>query len=382
MTQKRIRAVGALLLVVLWLALTGFSWFGKRTAFSDSERRDLAQAPELSWSTLVNGSFMQNFEAFTQDQYPLRDSFRQMKAMFLFYGLRQLDNDGYYIYDGYLDYMEYQINEEAVDRSAAKMNQVFEKALSGRTENIYFSIIPDKNYSIAKESGHLAMDLDAMEAQLQAQMPWAEYIDIRDTLTKEDYYRTDTHWTQDRLVPTAAALCNAMGVEAPQESDFSVKELDRPFYGVRYKQLMLPVEPDTLKILQNDMLDACTVTDYSGVQPTQIGFYNLEELDTLKEPYDVFLHGFNSGFVVIENPNAKTDKDLFLFRDSFGCSIAPLLVENYSRIVVIDLRSYTDPGQLASPFMNGRLWNLENADVLFLFSSLVLNNPDSFGAAE
>ncbi len=377
MTQKRIRAVGALLLVALWLALTGFSWFGKRTDVSLSERRPLAQMPELTADNILSGKFMQNFEAFTQDQYPLRDSFRQMKAMFLFHGLQQMDNDGYYIYKGYLDYMDHQLDPVALEKSYKKMFQVYELALSGRTENIYFSIVPDKNYSISQESGHLALDIPAMERYFGEKMPWAEYIDIKGTLTKEDYYRTDTHWSQDRLIPTAAALCNGMGAVAPQEGDFTVKELDVPFYGVRYKQVMMPVAPDTIKILQNDLLDACTVTDYGGMSPVEIGFHDLEGLHDLKDPYDLFLYGFDSAFVVIENPNAATDKELFLFRDSFGCSMSPLLVENYSRITVIDLRSFTNPAQLAGP-MNGRFWNLKDADVLFLFSSLVLNNPDSF----
>ena len=375
MTQKNIRAVGLGLLLALWLAIVGFSWFGERLAYSDTERRKLAQAPELKKETVIDRTFMTDFEKFTLDQFPLRDRFLQTKNLFLFYGLQQTDNNGRYVWNGYLGDMKTDIDEEAVDRAAKKFNQVYDMALKGRTENIYFSIIPDKTNVIAQESGHLTMDMGAMEQQLQAKLPWATYIDIKDTLTKENYYFTDTHWRQETLVPTATKLCQAMGVEGPKLEDFTVKELDRPFYGVFYKQVGVPVAPDTMKILQSDMLDACTVTDYSGTMPAKIGFHDLEGLAELKEPYDVYLYGFDAGTVVIDNPNAKTDRELFLFRDSFGCSMAPLLVENYKRITVIDLRAFLPP-VLAS--MNGFVWDLNDADVLFMFSAQELNNVDSF----
>ena len=70
--------------------------------------------------------------------------------------------------------------------------------------------------------------------------------------------------------------------------------------------------------------------------------------------------------ISIENPNAKTDKELLLFRDSFGSSLAPLLVENYSKITLIDLRYVSR--QLLENFID-----FENQDVLFLYSTVVLN---------
>ncbi|MBR6635258.1 MAG: hypothetical protein IKL41_06515, partial [Clostridia bacterium] len=74
--------------------------------------------------------------------------------------------------------------------------------------------------------------------------------------------------------------------------------------------------------------------------------------------------------ITIDNPNAKTDKELVLFRDSFGSSIAPLLATGYSKVTVVDIR-YVQSAIL------GRFINFENADVLFLYSTLVLNNSET-----
>ena len=87
------------------------------------------------------------------------------------------------------------------------------------------------------------------------------------------------------------------------------------------------------------------------------------------DQYNIFLSGAKNGLVVMENPNAATDRHLILIRDSFGSSIAPLLAGDYAKVTLIDLR-VTSPASLA------RFVDFENADVLVLLSALALNNPD------
>ena len=71
--------------------------------------------------------------------------------------------------------------------------------------------------------------------------------------------------------------------------------------------------------------------------------------------------------ITIENPNAATDKELVIFRDSFGSSIAPLFAETYSKITLVDIRYL--PSEMV-----GRFVTFDNQDVLFLYSTPVLNN--------
>ena len=67
------------------------------------------------------------------------------------------------------------------------------------------------------------------------------------------------------------------------------------------------------------------------------------------------------------NTNAKEEKHLVMFRDSFGSSLAPLMAEGYSKITVIDIR-YIQSGLL------GNFAQFEDADVLFIYSTVLLNN--------
>jgi hypothetical protein len=47
---------------------------------SETENRTLAQFPEFSWETLVDGSFTESVEEYFADQFPLRDHWMVLKA--------------------------------------------------------------------------------------------------------------------------------------------------------------------------------------------------------------------------------------------------------------------------------------------------------------
>lgn len=374
MTQKNIRILGACLAAALWAVLTAFAWFGPRQDFSYTERASLSQAPELTAESVLDGSFMGDFEEFTLDQFPLRDAFRSLKAVFHLYGLNQSDNNGLFLQDGYLEKMDKDLSSDAVSRTARVFDRFYQNFLAGKTENVYFTLIPAKGQYLDRPT----LDLSAMEDALLPQLPWAEYVDIKDSLTVEDYYYTDTHWRQERIGKVADTLLTAMG--GGLDASHTATALDTPFYGVYYGQAGLPVSPETMYILESDTLSACTVTGYRNgpAAPEALSFYNTAGLSDMADPYNVFLHGSQQTYVVIENPNAATDKELILLRDSFGCSLTPLLVEDYARVTVIDLRSV---GTMALKAMEARgLLNTQNADVLFAYSSMVINNPTSFQA--
>ena len=89
-----------------------------------------------------------------------------------------------------------------------------------------------------------------------------------------------------------------------------------------------------------------------------------------RDPYEMFLSGPIS-LMKITNPAADSEKRLVIFRDSYGSSITPLFIDSYSKITLVDLR-YINAGML------GGFVNFENADVLFLFSTVILNNSSAF----
>ena len=99
MNAKKVKITLVSLLAVLWLGLSLFAWFHPAKEMSEAERRKLQQLPEISVESILSGKFMTDFEAYTQDQFPARDAFRRLKAVFSYDVLQKKDNNGIYIAD-------------------------------------------------------------------------------------------------------------------------------------------------------------------------------------------------------------------------------------------------------------------------------------------
>ena len=276
--------------------------------------------------------------------------------------------------------------------------------------------------------------------RVREEMRYADYIDITSTLDITDYYRTDTHWRQEKLLDTAATFLAGMGADsgvsgkdmtdtavtsarslmaldmnesgvgvevsgiAPTTS-YEVNALDRPFYGVYYGQSALPLPPETLYYLTNETLEHCVVTNRETGAVG--GIYDMDAAAG-RDPYEIFLSGARP-LMTIENPDAaekgglmqgstaldetsnvagakgglmqataaldKTSnvagaKELIIFRDSFGSGIAPLLVDGYRKVTLVDIR------YLRTDFLD-RFIDFDGQDVLFLYSTSVLNHSET-----
>ena len=323
---------------------------------SKSERRKLQEFPEISINNIFNKDFMNEFDEYSVDQFVFRDSFRNIKASYSFNVLGMLDNNGYFEKDGVLYNNLYPLNKKSIDSFINKikiLNDYFDLS-----NNVYISIIPDKNYYL-DDSKYLRIDYDYLYERVKT-IPY-RFIDLRNVLSINDYYRTDTHWRQERLENVVFTINKSMG----NKTTFNYKENKySPFYGVYYGQSALNVKPDELIYLTNDVLDQVIVEDLESNN-------KLYDIDALKglDSYDVFVGGATP-LVKITNPNSKPDKELILFRDSFGSSIAPLLVENYKSITLVDMR-----------YMNMNLLKekveFKNKDILILYSTLIINDSST-----
>ena len=354
--------IGLLLLLILWTGLTLFAWFKPADDASLSERRPLAQAPELSVRSVLSGEYMQEFASYAVDQFPLRDGFRQLKALTAQNLLGQWDNNGIYIENGSAVKMDYPLNENSAANAVERFQQLYDLYLQ-ENSNIVFSIVPDKGYYLGESSGHLTMDYQTLFNTVRDGLPWASHVDLTGLLTADSYYRTDTHWRQESILPVAQALAGALDCQVLTEAQTQLQTLDKDFYGVYFGQAALPMEPDSLHYLTWEGWEDCTVYHHDNGRTTAI--YDLEKAGG-KDPYDLFLSG-GVAVQTVTNPQGQPGKSLVVFRDSFGSSLVPLLISGYETVTLVDTR-YIFPDQV------GNYVNFKDADILMLYSTSILNS--------
>ena len=335
---------------------------------SDAERRPLAQFPEnITWEGIVDKTVIDEFEDYSIDQFPFREFFRGIKARFQLFVLGLSENNGLAVEDDYIVKIEQDFVDKNVDYSIGKLQGYYDKVIKDNGGRHFISLIPDKNYFLGKDYGYPAPDYEWLTGKVTQALPGMEYIDIYGELELDDYYKTDTHWSQDKIGAVVDKLASEMGISDRLSGEYTENRLEG-FEGVYYGQSALKPTPDTLVYLTNDVLNGCTVYNYSTNTTSSI--YDLDKFGG-KDGYDLFLSG-TQPLLRIDNPASTSGKTLVIFRDSYGSSITPLLVEAYDTVYVVDTR-YIDINLIALYERTGQL-DFEGADVLFLYSALVLNS--------
>lgn len=359
--MNRISKASLLPVVLLWAALTVFCLLKPETTLSVSERRKLATFPAISLQGILSGSYMSGFEEAATDQFPLRETFRTGNALraSVLYG--QLAVHDIYAVDGYLEKLNYPLNTDSVATAAQKITELYETYFQDST--VFFAAIPDKNYYLAAENGYPSLDFDAMEQQLMEALPFAQQIDLRQVLSVESFYKTDSHWRQEALPAVAETVAQALGI--PLSGSYETVLARADFLGVYAGQSALPLAAEPIYYLTNQVLEGCTVTNLETGQVG--GLYDFDKLSG-RDPYEFFLSGAVS-LLTIENPAAPKGSRLVVFRDSYGSSLIPLLCQAYETVTVIDTR-YISPGLLADYV------EFDGQDVLFLYGAALLNQSN------
>ncbi len=354
--KNKIIAIG--FITILFVCFT-LNIVKKDKEISISERRKLAVFPTITLKNVLNGKTSEEFDKYTVDQFIFRDYFRSIKSFWSNYIFKKKDNNGLFLKDNSIYKIEYPLNEEYVKKSAEKIKNVCEKYLN-EDMNIYYSIIPDKNYYL--ESDYLKIDVKDMQKIMSKSLPQIKYIDITNDLSIEDYYKTDLHWKQESIRNVVNTFESKMNLKDTSNINYEKHELG-DFYGTYYGQLGMSLPPDKITILSDRIIENANCYNY---ETNKIGtIYDIKKWQTSSDKYDIFLSGAVS-LITIENKFNQNGKELLLFRDSFGSSIAPLLLENYQKITLIDLR------YISSSILSNYI-DFNNQDVLFLYSSLVLN---------
>lgn len=354
-----------IMIISFSVLLFGFylvSLFDKDVEISTVERRTLATFPTVSKEALFAGKLSDEINTYFLDQFPLREYFRQAKSFFTGNLYQRKENHGAYLVKDNIFSLDYKINEKSIIHFTNLLNSIQEKHF--KEKKVYYAIIPDKNYYAPKEAfPQLAYDDFYKQIRKKLTSSFLE-IDLRNSLTLHSYYRTDLHWKQETLEPVLKTIQQEMGLKSTPFPN--KKNTYFPFYGAYYSKGSNRIEADTITYLSSDTINKTEVYNYEKQVFQSV--HNPENGKNI-DSYDIFLNGATS-VLILENKKQKNEKELVLFRDSFGSSFAPLLLENYSKIFLIDLRYFSSNLLSTIPNIN---FEKQNLDILFLYSVPIVN---------
>ena len=344
--KEKVIAIG-FLLIIISVGIT--SLILKDSNLSLIERR------KLTTSTDISKDFFENIEDYLSDQFPLRNLLLALNNLYERDILGNKEKNDVYVIDDVIYEKNYPLNDKSVNGFVNKINYIKDKFF--KNNKTYYSIIPDKAYFLDNDK-YLKLDYNKIIDSLINLD--SEYINIISKLKIDDYYKTDIHIKQESWLKLVPYLSQQLGFNY-YNINYQEKVFDN-FYGASYSKV-INGNKDKLTYLVNSYQDSLVVNHVEyGNKP----LYDTDKLGQT-DSYDVYLSG-PSAFIEISNKNSTSNKELVVFRDSFGSSLIPLLTPYYSKITLIDLR------YISSDLLSNYLTVNDNQEVLFLYSTLIIND--------
>ena len=324
--------------VLCLLLVFGFTVFDLTTPdrdFSQWENRNLAQMPDLTQRALLSGEFGADYETYMTDQFAGRDTF--VKAKFLVdTALGKRDSGGVYVTDSALYSIQPDPDYKIIDKNLSAMQSFAER--TGVAS--YLTVVPSSTYIYKDALPPFAPVVDENEifSYIENNLKNVRFFNITDKLEEKRadyvYFRTDHHWTGDGALIGYNAFLEVLGRETLAKDDFDISTVSLSFLGtLSSKSGALGIEKDTLERLDRGNVTEVEVWD--GIESTSYPSMYFEEYLAKKDKYSYYL-GTNQPLVRI-----KTDSDggrLVVFKDSYAHITAPLMVGDWSEIVLVDLR--------------------------------------------
>ena len=350
---------GAFLLILLLFFLINL--FVRDRDFSDAENRKLAQKPQLTTASLLDGSYFSDLTSYTADQFFGRDRWMSMKlkAETL---MGRKDASGIYLgKDDYLLGAPETPDPEALSRTIGRINS-FATTHSDLSMRMLLvpdaaMILSDKLPKNAPVRDQLA-DMDAASAQLSGSV---QFISAADALSSHSdeyiYYKTDHHWTSLGAYYTFTAAAGQLGIATPV-SNYDTYTVTDSFEGTLSSKSGSHRTKDSIDIYQPKS-DVTYYVTYADSTQRICSLYHSECLN-VKDKYTVFFGG-NHPKVEIST-TANNERVLLLFKDSYANSFVQFLTPYYQKIIMIDPRYYYDS-------LDSILTSEGVTDVLFLYSA-------------
>ncbi len=343
--NKVCKYVPAVVFLVFIFGMAIWFIFNPKSEYSSSEKRYLQQFPEVSAENVFNGKFGEDFESWFADQFPLRNMWVGFNAYYALYTGNNGANGVYNCDNGYL------INAPvSTDNQLEKNLGVIKKFKQNVDAPVTVMFAPSTGYvcgDVLPAVHNKYNDDEYFENAAETlNASGIDFVDLRNTFKNvyengsQLYYKTDHHWTTKGAYTAYKELCRSLGIVPTAESVFA-KETYEGFYGTTYSTSgFWFTDTDVIEVWNNpaDTSDKISVKITEGTDSKTYNSMYFYDHTSEDDKYPVFLDG-NHALTEITNSNASGGT-LLLVKDSFSHCLAPFLADNYSKVVLVDMRYY------------------------------------------
>lgn len=316
--------------------------------FSATENRLLEQCPELLPEDVLSGDYQETYETYLNDQFVARDRWVDL-AVSAEKLMGRRDVNGVYVgKDGYLlekyGDVDFDARENA-DHIGILGEYLNEMTAQYGAEHVDCLFVPGKAAALPDKLPVYAAPFDEQEI-LQAVCDELEHpevvLDLTQTMNAHEdeyiYYRTDHHWTTLGAYYAYAAWCEKHGQTAAPLTAYERETVADDFYGTTYNKSHQRVQPDTVELFHRAGEQPVHVVWNKGEQEADSPYRR--DLSGENDKYRVFFDG-NTAEITVDT-NCENGNTLLILKDSYANCFVPFLFEDYSRIVMIDLRYQAD----------------------------------------
>lgn len=312
--------------------------------FSAAENRPLQQRPEIYWEDILTGEFQETYEDYLSDQFIARDRWVDLAT-----GSEKLlgkkDVNGIYLgRDEYLleKYVDADFDRELAEDYIGILGEFLNRMTDqfGK-EHVQCLLVPGKANALPEKLPAYAKSfsereiVDALGNELEQPEILLDLTDVLQAHQNEYiYYRTDHHWTTLGAYYAYEEWCRQTGHETQSLTEFDRETVSDTFYGSSYNKSHQAVKPDCIELFHSPVEQQVHVSWNDGEEEADSWYQRNALKDS--DQYQVFFDG-NTAKITVETGN-EGKGTLLLVKDSYANCFVPFLAENFSRIVMADLR--------------------------------------------
>lgn len=345
--NKALRVLCSLMAIIFSLIILSVTFYLLLTPdkeMSESENRVLAKKPALTLSSLADGSYMTNFEAWLSDQFPLRDTIIRAKTTIDRLTGKKEENGVYIGQDGFLFEKQSEFQQERVDKttkaisSFSSSHKKLKQAFLLSPNSTY--ILSDKLPEYVTQKSQKAQLAEIKKSLSKSSLEWVDCLRVFENESDKTklFYRTDHHWTTYAAHLSFLQLMKQWGIDT-SKTQFSFSAVSNTFQGTLASSSGVSNICDSISICTVKKPKNSSVVNYESSKTKTATYFDKTKLEN-KNQYEVFLGG-NFDKIIIST-TAQTDRTLLVFKDSYANCMLPMFEPYFSKIVVIDPRYCND----------------------------------------